>query len=291
MNFDFSDDQNVLRNEVRKFLAKECPVAVTRTVIETGQTHAESVWKGLGELGVTTLMLPESCGGIGLGAMELCVVAEEVGRQLGALPLASALYLATQAVLLGASDAQQQKWLPRIAAGAKATLAAPLDEHCHVSQLPRYAGGQLSGTANLVMDGHCAEFAVVLAQNSEGQACLVLAELGSGVTLTPLKTIDPAKPFAQLVFNATSAELLDQIAAGENTLALLNRVRQRAAILLAFEQLGGADTALEMSVAYARERKAFGRTIGSYQGIKHKLADIYTANQLARAHCYYGAWA
>jgi acyl-CoA dehydrogenase len=161
MNFDFSDDQNVLRNEVRKFLAKECPVAVARSVIETGQTHAESVWKGLGELGVTTLMLPESCGGIGLGAMELCVVAEEVGRQLGALPLASTLYLATQAVLLGASDAQQQKWLPRIAAGAKATLAAPLDEQCHVSQLPRYEGGQLSGTAGLVMDGHCAEFAVV----------------------------------------------------------------------------------------------------------------------------------
>ena len=98
MNFDFSDDQNVLRNEVRKFLAKECPVSVTRSVIDQGQTHAESVWKGLGELGVTSLMLPESCGGIGLGAMELCVVAEEVGRQLGALPLASTLYLATQAV-------------------------------------------------------------------------------------------------------------------------------------------------------------------------------------------------
>ncbi len=175
MNFDFSDDQNVLRNEVRKFLVKECPVSVTRSVIDEGQTHAESVWKGLGELGVTTLMLPEDCGGIGLGAMELCVVAEEVGRQLGALPLASTLYLATQAILLGASKEQQQKWLPRIAAGAKATLAAPLDEHCHVAKLPRFANGQLNGTASLVMDGACAEIAVVLAQNSDGQACLVLA--------------------------------------------------------------------------------------------------------------------
>jgi acyl-CoA dehydrogenase len=164
MNFDFSDDQNVLRNEVRKFLVKESPVSVTRTVIDEGHTHAESVWKGLGELGVTTLMLPESCGGIGLGAMELCVVAEEVGRQLGALPLASTLYLATQTVLLGASEAQQLKWLPRIAAGAKATLAAPLDEHCNVSQLPQFDGRQLTGTAGLVMDGGCADFAVVLAQ-------------------------------------------------------------------------------------------------------------------------------
>lgn len=291
MNFDFSDDQNVLRNEVRKFLAKECPVSVTRSVMDQGQTHAESVWKGLGELGVTTLMLPESCGGIGLGAMELCVVAEEVGRQLGALPLASTLYLATQAILLGASDEQQKKWLPRVATGAKATLAAPLDEHCHVSDLPQFDGLQLKGSTQLVMDGGCADFAVVLAQNSQGHPCLVLVELNQSVARATLKTIDPAKPFAKLIFNASPAEVLDKLTAGDETLALLNRVRQRAAILVAFEQLGGADAALEMSVAYARERKAFGRTIGSYQGIKHKLADIYTANQLARAHCYYGAWA
>ena len=291
MNFDFSDDQNVLRNEVRKFLVKESPVSVTRTVIDEGHTHAESVWKGLGELGVTTLMLPESCGGIGLGAMELCVVAEEVGRQLGALPLSSTLYLATQTVLLGASEAQQKKWLPRIAAGAKATLAAPLDEHCNISQLPQFDGRQLTGMAGLVMDGGCADFAVVMAQDAQGHACLVLVELDSHVVRRHLKTIDPAKPFAQLTFKAAAAEVLDKVLAGDPTLALLNRVRQRAAILVAFEQLGGADAALEMSAAYARERKAFGRTIGSYQGIKHKLADIYTANQLARAHCYYGAWA
>lgn len=291
MNFDFSDDQNVLRNEVRKFLTKESPVTVTRSVIDQAQTHAESVWQGLGALGITTLMLPEACGGIGLGAMELCVVAEEVGRQLGALPLASTLYLATQTVLLGSSSAQQIKWLSRVATGTKATLAAPLDAPFNVSQLPKFDGQHITGTADLVMDGGCAEIAVVLAQNSQGQACLVLIDVNESVVRTPLKTIDPAKPFSQLVFNATPAEPLDHVAPGEATLALLHRVRQRAAVLLAFEQLGGADAALEMSVAYARERKAFGRTIGSYQGIKHKLADIYTANQLARAHCYYGAWA
>ena len=288
MNFDFSDDQNVLRDEVRKFLVKESPVSEARAVIDSGGTHADTAWQGLAGLGVTALMLPESCGGIGLGALELCVVAEEVGRQLGALPLASTLYLAGQTLLLGASTAQQTRWLPRIARGELATLAAPLDGDLSHAELPRFDEKGLHGVAPLVMDGGCAAFAVVLAQGSDGQPVLVIADLGDQVARRTLATLDPAKPFAALTFNAAPAEALDACA---DPLALLERVRQRAAILLAFEQLGGADAALEMACAYAKERKAFGRTIGSYQGIKHKLADIYTANQMARVHCYYGAWA
>lgn len=288
MNFDFSDDQNVLRDEVRRFLVKESPVSAARRVIDEGGTHAEAAWQGLGRLGVTALMLPESCGGIGLGALELCVVAEEVGRQLGALPLASTLYLAGQALLLGASPAQQQRWLPRIARGEVATLAAPLDGELANAVLPHFDGQALYGAAPLVADGECAAFAVMLAQGADGQPAFVVADLAQQVSRRTLATLDPAKPFAALTFDATPAEALD---GGCDALGLLARVRDRAAILLAFEQLGGADAALEMAATYARERKAFGRTIGSYQGIKHKLADIYTANQMARAHCYYGAWA
>ncbi len=288
MNFDFSDDQNVLRGEVRKFLTKESPVSAARRVIDEGGTHAQGAWQGLAGLGVTALMLPEDCGGIGLGALELCVVAEEVGRQLGALPLASTLYLAAQALLLGAGAAQQQRWLPRLAAGDIATLAAPLDGDTATAALPRFDGQALHGLAPLVMDGGCAAFAVVLAQSAGGEPIFVVADLKSNVKRRPLATLDPAKPFAELSFDSAPAEALD---ACPDALALLARVRDRAAILLAFEQLGGADAALDMAAAYARERKAFGRTIGSYQGIKHKLADIYTANQMARAHCYYGAWA
>ena len=288
MNFDFSDDQNVLREVVRKFLAKESPVSAARHVIDCGGTHAEAAWQGLAGLGVTALMLPEDCGGIGLGALELCVVAEEVGRQLGALPLSSTLYLAGQALMLGASAAQQQRWLPRIARGDIATLAAPLDGELASAALPRFDGQALHGLAPLVADGGCAAFAVVLAQSSDERPIWVVADLQAKVVRRTLATLDPAKPFAALTFDATPAEALD---ACPDALALLARVRNRAAVLLAFEQLGGADAALEMAAAYARERKAFGRTIGSYQGIKHKLADIYTANQMARAHCYYGAWA
>jgi len=288
MNFDFSDDQNVLREQVRKFLSKESPIGRAREIIEQQGSHAPDVWQGLAEMGVTTLMLPESCGGIGLGAMELCVVAEEVGRQLSPVPLASTLYLASQAVLLGSSEAQQQRWLTSVAEGAIGTLAAPLDGEIDASALPRFDGHTLQGSAPLVADGSVAQWAVVLATNPANQPVLVLSRLEQGVSRRVLATQDPSKPFAALNFNATPAELLD---GGADALTLLERVRQRAAILLAFEQVGAADAALEMAAAYARERKAFGRPIGSYQGIKHKLADLYTANQMARAHCYYGAWA
>lgn len=288
MNFDFSDDQNVLREQVRKFLSKESPLTRAREVIESSGTHAADVWQGLADMGVTALMLPEHCGGIGLGAMELCVVAEEVGRQLSPVPLASTLYLAAQAVLLGASEAQQARWLTPVATGAIGALAAPLDGEVDVAALPRFDGQTLNGTAALVADGLVAQWAVVLAADAVGRPVLVVTQLDSGVSRRALATLDPSKPFAELTFSATPAEALD---ATPDALAVLQRVRNRAAVLLAFEQVGAADAALEMAAAYARERKAFGRTIGSYQGIKHKLADLYTANQMARAHCYYGAWA
>lgn len=287
MNFDFSDDQKLLRDEVRKFLVKESPLTEARQVIEQGLTHSATVWRGLADMGVTALMLPERCGGHGMGALELCVVAEELGRQLAPVPLASTLYLAVQALLLGAGEAQQQRWLPRVADGAVATLAAPLDANSSIA-LPRFDGKTLNGSVPLVADGEAAAFAVVLAEATNGQAILVVADLAAGVRRRRLATIDPSRGFAELHFGETPAEALD---ACTDAAGLLQRVRDRAAVLVAFEQLGGADTALAMAAAYARERKAFGRAIGSYQGIKHKLADIYTRNEMARAHCYYGAWA
>lgn len=289
MNFDFSPDQQLLRDELRKFMRQESPLAEARRTIEAGGTHNASVWQGLADLGATALMLSEACGGAGLGALELCVLAEEVGRQLSPVPLASTSYLATQALLLGAAADQQQRWLPQVAAGQAATLAAPLDGFTATpAELPLFDGAALHGTAPLVADGEAAHWAVVLALNPNGQPLLAVAALGAHVSRRRLGTLDPSKPYAALQFNAAPAEVLD---GDVDPLNLLQRVRDRAAILLAFEQLGGADAALEMAAAYARERKAFGRAIGSYQGIKHKLADVYTANQMARTHCYYGAWA
>ncbi len=288
MNFDFSDDQNLLRAEVRKYLAGESPLAVAREVLEAGGTHSASVWQGLVDLGATALMLPDDGGGSGLGALELCVVAEEIGRQLGAVPLASTLYLAAQVLLLGASAQQQRRWLAPVARGSIGTFAAPLDGVLEGVALPRFEDGRLHGSVELVPDGAIAQWAVVLATDACGRLLWVVSDLSHGVVRGLLATLDPSKPFAAWTFEATPAEPLDSV---PDALRLLARVRDRAAVLLAFEQLGAADAALEMAAAFARERRAFGRTIGSYQGIKHKLADLYNGNQLARVHCYYGAWA
>ena len=288
MNFDFSEDQHALREQVRKFMVGQSPVSAARQVMDQGLSHAQAVWDGLQTIGATALMLPEDCGGAGLDALELCVVAEEAGRQLAAVPLASTLYCVTQSLLLGASPAMQKTWLSRIAQGEIACMGAPLDPQSRAPSLPRFDGHSLTGTLPLVADGGSAAFAVVLACAHDGTPVWVVADLGPQVQRSALHTLDPSKPYCRLEFAQAPAYALD---AGVHWESLLVRVRQRAAILLAFEQLGGADAALEMAAHYARERKAFGRAIGSYQGIKHKLADMYTANQLARVHCYYGAWA
>jgi 3-oxochol-4-en-24-oyl-CoA dehydrogenase len=288
LNFDFSDDQNLLRDEIRKYLAREAPIATARGVLESGDTHCAPAWAGLVDLGVTALMLPEDCGGSGLGALELCIVAEEVGRQLGAVPLASTLYMATQAMLLGCSAGQRERRLRSVAGGAIGAFAAPLDGTLDGEPLPRFDDGRLTGTVSPVADGRVAEWAVVLARRPDGELVWVASDLSTGLLRRALPGLDPSKPVASWSFDSTPAEALDSVA---DPIRLLGRVRDRAAVLLGFEQLGAADAALEMAVGYARERRAFGRTIGSYQGIKHKLADLYIANQAARVHCYYGAWA
>ena len=283
MNFDFSDDQKALREELRRMLQRESPPAKAREAIDQGLSHQADLWRHLVEVGATGLMLPEDAGGAGLGAMELCVAAEELGRQLAAVPYASTMYLATQALLLGASAQQQAHWLPRVAAGEVATLAG-LDD----ASGPRFEAGRLHGEAPLVPDGTSAAWAVVCAQSVDGAACWVVTPLDDSVTRRPLPTRDASRPWAALQFKGTPAQALEAVADGP---AFEQRLRCRAAVLTAFEALGGADAALEMAAAYARERVAFGRAIGSYQGIKHKLADLYTANQLARVHAWYGAWA
>lgn len=290
MNFDFSDDQNTLRTEIRKFLTKESPLTQARALLEGEGRYAQGVWSGMAQLGVTSLMLPEDCGGIGLGAMEMCVVAEEVGRQLSPVPLASTMYLAVQAFLLSTQEQslQRQKWLQPVSGGSIGCLAAPTDGQKPLADLPVFDGKTLKGECLLVADGMAAQWGVALARNAAGADVLVAFQFDTSVQRKALKTLDPSKPYASLSFGGTAAELLDGAASAAQVLA---RMRNRAAVMLAFEQLGAADAALEMAAAYAKERKAFGRAIGSYQGIKHKLANLYTNNQLARAHCYYGAWA
>ena len=296
MNFDFSDDQKQLRDEARKFLAEKCPPKAVRAVLDGKAPYDRDLWKGLAEMGFLGVAIPESFGGAGAGHLELCVIAEEMGRALAPVPFSSTVYLAGEALLLAGTDAQKQKWLAAIASGdAIGTLALFEGKGNPSPQAIKLAasGGALNGVKMPVPDGAIADFAIVAARTGgsgrETDISLFLAELkGDGVEVKSLGNIDPTRGQAEITFKNCKAEPLG--GAGEGW-SILTQVLDRAAVLMAFEQVGGADRALEMGRDYALDRIAFGRPIGSFQAVKHMLADMYVSATLARSNCYYGAWA
>jgi alkylation response protein AidB-like acyl-CoA dehydrogenase len=296
MNFDFSDDQKQLRDTARKFLAEKCPPKAVRAVIDGKAPYDRDLWKGLAELGFLGVAIPEEYGGTGAGHLELCVIAEEMGRALAPVPFSSTVYLAAEALLIAGSEAQKKKWLPLIASGeAIGTLALFEGKGNPSPQAIKLAAsnGSLNGTKKPVADGTIANFAIVAARTGSAgrdtDISLFLVDMkAGGVEAKALSNIDPSHGQAEVTFKNCKAEPLG--AAGEGW-SIISQVLDRAAVLLAFEQVGGADRALEMGRDYALDRIAFGRPIGSFQAIKHMLADMYVSATLARSNCYYGAWA
>lgn len=292
MNFDFSDDQKFLQSEARKFLDANCTSVQVRKVLDDdAKAYDERLWKAVAEQGWLGAAIPEAHGGLGLGHLELCVIAEELGRAVAPIPFASTVYFLAEAVMLAGSEQQKAEILPKIAAGeiigAMATSEGP-GALTAGSLQATVAGGKLNGVKLPVTDGDIAGLCLVLAKEG-GQAGLFLVDLnGPGVSREALKTLDLTRDAAKLTFKDAPAQRLG--GAGEG-FALMEQVFDRAAVLIGFEQLGGADKCLEMAKAYALERYAFGRVIASYQAIKHKLADMYVKNELARSNLYYGAWA
>jgi acyl-CoA dehydrogenase len=293
VNFDFSPDQRSLREQARKFLAEHASSARVRRILEGAAPYDAELWRGMAEMGWTGTAIPETHGGAGFGYLELCVLAEELGRSLAPTPFSSTIYLASEALLLAGSPSQKKRWLPRIAQG-QAIGCFALSEGPQVATpgniTTRADGGRVSGTKIPVTDGDVADFAIVVAGETDGRrAGLFLVDLTNpGVTRTSVTTVDPTRSHARLVFDGAAAEPLGAPGAGW---PLVERLLDRAAVLVAFEQLGGAQAALDMAREYALGRFAFGRQIASFQAIKHKLADMYVAVELARSNAYYGAWA
>jgi alkylation response protein AidB-like acyl-CoA dehydrogenase len=292
VNFDFSPDQRSLREQARKFLGEHASSARVRRILEGAAPYDAELWRGMAEMGWMGTAIPETHGGAGFGYLELCVLAEELGRSLAPTPFSSTIYLAAEALLLAGSPGQQKRWLPRIAQG-EAIGCFALAEGPQVATpaniTTRADGGRVSGTKIPVADGDVADFAVVVASEATGRAGLFLVDLKDGdLTCAPVTTVDPTRSHARIVFDGATAEPLGAAGAGW---PLVERILDRAAVLVAFEQLGGAQAALDMAKEYALGRFAFGRQIASFQAIKHKLADMYVAVELARSNAYYGAWA
>ena len=289
MEFDFSDDQKLFKEQVQRFLHEKSPLSVARRIMDGPETHASEVWTGLADLGALGVAVPEAYGGMGLGPLELCVVAEEVGRACAPVPFQSSVCLATDALVQFGSDSQKAKWLPQLISGKSiGTLAAAEGvKHKPWSQMAvTFASDKINGTKLPVLDGEAAHIAVVLAGGPNGPTMALVELTAGGVQRKRLDTIDQTRKQAELIFSNAPAEALGERGAGARQYETL---QQRAAVVAAFEQIGGAEAALYMARDFALERYAFGRQIGSYQAIKHKLADAYIKIELARSNAYYAA--
>lgn len=292
MDFDYSDDQKFLKDEARRFLAAHCDVGVVRGVLDDpGRSFDEALWKAVADQGWLGACIPEQHGGLGLGRIELCAIAEELGRAVAPIPFASTVYMLAEGIMAFGSEAQKASILPRLAAGELIGCLATSEGPGVVGPATlacRVEGGRLFGSKIPVTDGDVAHAALVLAGEG-GRPGLYLVDLmGAGVSRETLKSLDPARGVARLTFDGAPAERIGEAGAG---FEIVQAILDRAAVLLAFEQLGGADRCLEMARDYALGRYAFGRVIAGYQAIKHKLADMYVKNEVARSNAYYGAWA
>jgi acyl-CoA dehydrogenase len=288
MNFDLSDEQKMLADHARALLSERSGPDRLRELIAAGAEWDEPLWRELAELGFLGASIPEHHGGLGMTEIDLGVICEELGRANVAVPFFSSIVLAATALRLAGSAAQQAHWLPLLASGeVVATFAyaegpAGWDRDALAT---RFDGAALHGRKSPVADGGLASVAVVLALR-DGEPALALARL-DGVARERLDSFDQLRAHYALDFDGTPAEPLDAAPAGP----VLAELFDRAATLAAFEAVGGADACLHMARDYALERPIFGRPLASYQAIKHRLADLAVATELARSNAYFAAWA
>lgn len=295
MDFDFTPDQQQLKDQARRFLSAQCDRSAVRAVLDGPQSFDARLWQGLADQGYLGAAIPEAYGGLGAGYGELCVIAEELGRAVAPVPFSSSIAIAAELLLHAGTEAQKQRWLPLLASGktiATLALAERPGRVTAASIQATAAAGRITGCKLPVPDGDIAHLAIVAARDAGGSSpavSLYLVDLnGAGVQRETLPSIDPTRSQARIDFSQAEAEPLGAAGAG---LAIVDAVYDRAAVLMAFEQVGGADVALQAACDYAQERFAFGRPIGSLQAIKHMLADMYVSATLARSNAYYGAWA
>ncbi len=293
MNFEFSASAMEIGTEARKVLEGRKALAGARQVLNGAAAYDSELWSLVAGLGWQGAALPESDGGWGGNHEALCLIAQEIGRSGAALPFSSSVYCAIPAIQHYGNEAQKKKYLPDLASGKTIgtfCLSEGRGDPQHAQVEAIVVNGLLSGTKWPVPDGTIADLGIVVAKDkNHGGLGLYLVRLdGQSVARKRLDCIDPTREIAHVEFNETPAERLGD---ASSAAPAMNDLLDRVAVMLAFEQIGGAQACLDMAVEYARNRYAFGRPIGSLQAIKHKLADIYVAIELARSNAYFAAWA
>ncbi|CAM4269775.1 Acyl-CoA dehydrogenase [Mycobacterium basiliense] len=281
-NLLYSDTEEALRDSVRQLFADRCPAESVMRSYDSPPQDFSGVWRTLAaELGVAGLLVPESLGGAGASAREAAVVMEEIGRAVAPVPFLSSAVLATVA-LLGAGDT---KMLPALAEGAStAALVVPLSAAPGDSVTGLSNGGDgLTGQVSGVAGAREADVLVVPVAGPNGLELHTVATDAAGVEVLPVLAFDMTRPLADVQFSGAASSRLGPADAA------LAEALQTGAALLASEQLGLARWCFDTTLAYAKERKQFGRAIGSYQAIKHRLADLWLEIGSATAAARYAA--
>ena len=304
MDFGFSQEQEMLRATARKFLENECASTFVRARMEEPAGVTDEFWAKLAEQGWLGLVYPEEHGGSGLGFVDLTVLMEEMGRAVMPGPFFSTVLLGGLTILEAGSPAQKKEWLPKIASGAaRATLAwtepnARWDAAGVTLGARADKGGfVLSGTKLFVPDAHLADVLVVAARTGEGKSpeegvSLFLVPKGArGLEVTLLPTMDQTRKLCEVGFKDTAVPAGALLGEQGGGWAPLRRVVERATVALCAEMCGGAQKVLDMTTEYAKIRIAFGKPIGTYQGVKHKAADMLVDVENAKSLTYYAAWA
>ena len=303
MNFGFNEEQELLRNTARKFFENECGSGTVRRLMETPEGISAELWKKLAEQGWLGLIYPEQYDGTGLGLVDLVVLMEEMGRAVAPGPYFSTVLLGGLAILEAGGDAQKKEWLPRIAAGDKRVALAWMEPSAQlgpagVTLTAVEKGGQytLSGTKLFVHDAHTADALVVAARTrpgagADGVSLFLLPKGTKGLEVTLLPTMDQTRKLCEVTLSDVGVGADALLGAAGSGWAPLSRVLDRATVALCAEMCGGAQKVLDMTVEYAKIRQAFGRPIGSYQGVKHRAADMLVDVENSKSITYYAAWA
>lgn len=311
----FTAEQDEIRRTLRELLHKRCGPEELRAALAAPAGHDRALWTALAEqLGLPGLALPEAHGGVGCPLTDLALAAEETGRALAPTPLLATCVLAAPLILALGDDAQRARLLPRIADGSlTAALAVPAAALAAALALTGPGGGdwsgggraggvqarrsgtgwRLYGEAAQVLDGHTAGLLVVAAHTggfARSRTLLFLvAGDAAGLVRTRQTALDATRPQARIQLRHVEAEPLGDEEADVGP--ALAHAGDFAAAFLACEAVGAADRVLERTVEYLKQRAQFGRVIGSFQAVQHRLADVYVALQAARSAAYYAAWA
>jgi alkylation response protein AidB-like acyl-CoA dehydrogenase len=294
MDIAFTREHEELRQTVRRFLEKESAEASVRKLMETDSGYDTRTWERIAsELSLTGLAIPEKHGGVGLGAVEMAIVFEEMGRVLYCGPFLASAALAASMVRDAATDAEQSKLLPEIASGKTIATLAIAEESGKwdadsIKMRAKRDGAtwRLDGVKNYVLDGHIAGVVLVAALAGDELALFRVDGGAAGLERASLPTLDLTRKLARLTFKGVPATRISD----KDIRPALSRTLTFAVAMLAAEQAGGAQRCLEMSTEYAKTRLQFGRPIGSFQAIKHKCADMLVDTEFARSAAYHAAF-